>query len=322
MIEVERLSKYYGNFQALKEITFTVAKGEVLGFLGPNGSGKTTTMRILTCFFPPTSGTARVAGFDIIDQPLEVRKRVGYLPETVPIYPEMRASDFLSFVAEVKGLRGKEKKGRVAETMELCGIDKEYDKYLGRLSKGYRQRVGIAQALIGKPEVLILDEPTIGLDPAQIKEVRGLIKNLGGERTVILSTHILPEVSITCDRVIIIHDGRLVALDTPENLMKELQKSTKTYLKIDGPKKEVIENLQGLKGIISIEEKETTSDREFALLVDMEKDSTVSKEISLLLVQKGYGLLEMRPVLMSLEEVFLKIITDEEVFKDEHHNHI
>ena len=216
MIKVENLTKSYGNFQALKGVSFTVKKGEILGFLGPNGAGKTTTMRILTCFFPATSGKASIAGYDVFEESLEVRKRIGYLPENVPLYPEMKVTDYLKFVAGVKGVSRKAINERVSVVMEECVLTHMSHKLVGQLSKGYRQRVGIAQALVNEPDVLILDEPTVGLDPKQIIEIRKLIKGLAGRRTVILSTHILPEVSMTCQRVIIINDGRVIASDTPK----------------------------------------------------------------------------------------------------------
>ncbi len=223
MIEVEHLTKHYGPVTAIRELSFRVEQGEILGFLGPNGAGKTSTMRILTGFMPASSGRAMVAGYDVFTQPLEVRKRVGYLPENVPLYHEMTVNGYLRFVAEVKGVTRRERTSKVGAVMELCGVRDMARRLIGHLSKGYRQRVGLAQALLNDPPVLILDEPTVGLDPRQIVDIRQTIKNLRHDHTVILSTHILPEVSMTCDRVVIINGGQVVAIDTPENLMERTQ---------------------------------------------------------------------------------------------------
>jgi ABC-2 type transport system ATP-binding protein len=230
MIEVENLTKYYGEIRGIEGVSFLIEKGEIVGFLGPNGSGKTTTMRILTCFFPPTSGRAKVAGYDVTAHSREVRRRIGYMPETVPLYPDMKVKTYLTFVAEAKRMDVQLRKKKMGMIMEQCGIEHVSHRLVGNLSKGFRQRVGLAQALINDPEVLILDEPTIGLDPKQVVEIRDLIKDLAGERTIILSSHVLPEVSMTCERVIIIHEGRVVAVDTPDNLMARLQKTVKTEL--------------------------------------------------------------------------------------------
>jgi len=310
MIEVEDLTKYYGNYQALKGITFRVEKGEILGFLGPNGAGKTTTMRILTCFFPATSGTARVAGFDVFEEPLEVRKRVGYLPENVPLYRDMRVAEYLTFAGGVKGVDRREMKDRVKKVMDECGLIEVSHKLIGELSKGYRQRVGLAQALVNDPEVLILDEPTIGLDPKQIIEIRWLIKNLAGKRTIILSTHILPEVSMTCQRVIIINEGRLVAVDTPQNLISQLQGGERIVLKVDGPSREVVKGLQGIKGVKKVEGGEG-GDGINDYTVEIEKGMEMRREIPATIVTKGWGLLEMRTQEMSLEDIFIKLVTKE-----------
>src|ERR1700741_3843209 len=223
MIKVQELTKRYARTVAVDQISFEVAKGQIVGFLGPNGAGKTTTMRMLTCFLPPSSGTANVAGFDVLEKPLEVKRRIGYLPETPPIYPEMETSEYLKFVGKLKGLRGADLQKRVDYVCERCAIVDVKSKLLGKLSKGYRQRVGLAQAIIHNPDVLILDEPTAGLDPHQILETRDLIKSLAGNHTIILSTHILPEVEQTCERVIIIAKGKLVAMDTVQNLTSRLR---------------------------------------------------------------------------------------------------
>src|SRR5712664_2700781 len=233
MITVKELTKRYARNTAVDNISFEVRKGQIVGFLGPNGAGKTTTMRVLTCFLPPTSGSATVAGFDVLEQPLEVKRRIGYLPESPPLYPEMATTEYLTFVGQLKGLSGADLRKRVDAVCDRCAIADVKTKLLGRLSKGYRQRVGLAQAIIHNPDVLILDEPTAGLDPKQIIETRNLIKELAGNHTIILSTHILPEVSQTCDRVVIINKGRVVAEDTPQNLTARLRGSETLYVQVD-----------------------------------------------------------------------------------------
>src|SRR3990167_5588858 len=255
MIEVENLTKYYGNYYALKGVTFSVAKGEILGFLGPNGAGKTTTMRILTCFFPATGGKARVAGFDVFEEPLEVRKRIGYVPENVPLYKDITVEDYLEFAAGIKGVGRRDVKNAVTKVMDECVLTDVSYKFIGELSKGYRQRVGLAQALVNDPEVLILDEPTIGLDPKQIIE----IKNLAGRRTVILSTHILPEVSMTCHRVVIINDGRVIAVDTPQNLTSRVTGANRFLVKIEGPSQHVIKEIESINGVEKVIRKDTSA---------------------------------------------------------------
>src|SRR4029434_4174608 len=244
MIEVDHLSKYYGPVTAIRDLSFSVAQGEILGFLGPNGAGKTTTMRILTGFMPASSGRAVVAGYDVFAQALEVRQLVGYLPENVPLYREMTVSSYLHFVAEVKGITRRERPRKVGEVMELCGVHEMERRLIGNLSKGYRQRVGLAQALLNYPPVLILDEPTVGLDPRQIHEVRELVKDLAGQHTVVLSTHILPEVEQTCHRVIIIDRGKIVAVDTPEQLRAQVQGSERITIEVQGPESEVTAKLK------------------------------------------------------------------------------
>ncbi len=233
MIQVEGLSKNYARNVAVNNISFSVEKGDIVGFLGPNGAGKTTTMRMLTCFMPPTSGKATVAGFDVFEQPFEVKKRIGYLPETPPLYPEMSVTDYLTFVARLKNVPSSELKNRVEQVMERCAVHDVKSKLISKLSRGYRQRVGLAQAIIHNPDVLILDEPTSGLDPKQITETRELIKNLSGEHTIILSTHILPEVEAVCRKVIIINKGRLVATDSVENLKTQAGTSNAVQVNVD-----------------------------------------------------------------------------------------
>lgn len=311
MIEVEGLTKYYGNYHALKGITFSVNKGEILGFLGPNGAGKTTTMRILTCFFPPTNGKARVAGFDVFEEPLEVKKRIGYLPENVPLYKDMTVEDYLAFAAGIKGVGSKNIKATVDKVMNECVLTDVSYKFIGELSKGYRQRVGLAQALVNDPEVLILDEPTIGLDPKQIIEIRKLIKNLAGRRTVILSTHILPEVSMTCQRVVIINDGRVVAVDTPQNLTSTIHGANRFSVKIDGPPQYVIKELEAIQGVEKVIKKDASASGIGEYIVESIKGRDIRKEIAPCIVNKGWALLELKPHEMSLEDIFVKLVTKE-----------
>lgn len=314
MIEVKNLTKYYGEIKGIEDISFSIGKGEITGFLGPNGSGKTTTMRILTCFFPPTSGKATVAGYDVTESPIEVRKRIGYMPETVPLYPDMKVITYLNFVAEAKGMDKGNKKRKISEVMEQCGIEDVSHRLVGNLSKGYRQRVGLAQALINDPEVLILDEPTIGLDPKQVVGIRELIKNLAGERTIILSSHILPEVSMTCERVVIIHQGEIVAVDTPENLTEKLQKTSKISVQIEGIKQEVTAKLKTMPGVVAVLEKEEDPPGVFSYEIESEKEKEISGELSYLVYNNKWKLVEMRPVKMSLEDIFIKLVTEEEGF--------
>ncbi|MCI0371951.1 MAG: ABC transporter ATP-binding protein [candidate division NC10 bacterium] len=311
MIEVDGLTKFYGQKAAIEEVSFEVAKGEVVGFLGPNGAGKTTTMRILACFMPPTSGTARLAGLDIGKQSLEVRRRIGYLPESVPLYGDMTVRQYLTFAAEAKGVPRPERSGRVAGVMERCLIADVQERLIRNLSKGYRQRVGLAQALVGDPEVLILDEPTLGLDPKQIIEIRSLIRDMRGERTVILSTHILPEVSMVCQRVIIINDGRIVAVDTPENLNLRLQKSSRILLEVEGPAEDVRRTLAGVKGVLAVTPQEARDGRR-RFLVETDREQDLRKDLARAVANSGWGLTELRPVDLTLEDIFIRLVTREE----------
>jgi len=311
MIEVDSLSKYFGSIQAVRDISFKIDKGEIVGFLGPNGAGKTTTMRILTCFFPPTSGKARIAGYDIFKDPLEVRRKIGYFLEKAPLYPDMTVKSFLNFVAEVRGIGKSDKKQKITKVMGDCGIEQVASRLIGNLSKGYRQRVCLAQSLIHDPDVLILDEPTIGLDPEHVVEVRELIKDLGSERTVLLSSHILPEVSMICQRVIIIDEGKIIAEDTPQNLMDKLQTFSRTFVQIEGPSDSVLKELKKLSGILQVEEKGAVSQKVFSYLVEAKKDVDIGKAISSAVFKNNWGILEIRPVTMTLEEIFLKLVTEE-----------
>jgi ABC-2 type transport system ATP-binding protein len=305
MIEVENLTKRYGRHTAVDGVSFKVMKGEILGFLGPNGAGKTTTMRILTCYLPPTEGKARVAGFDVFEEPLEVKRRVGYTPETPPLYPDMSVVDFLDFCARIKGVPKASRKPRIAETVEKTRIGDAQNKLIGTLSKGYRQRVGLAQAILGNPEVLILDEPTAGLDPKQIIETRELIRGLGGEHTIILSTHILPEVSMVCGRVVIINKGRVVAEDTPENLTHRLRGAATLRLEVRGDAAAAAEAVQGVRGVAAVRAVGST------LEVDPEPGADVRPEVARAVVTRGLDLLSMQQVGMSLEDIFLHLTTTE-----------
>ncbi len=312
MIEIQNLTKYYGHIKAVENVSFTVQKGEILGFLGPNGAGKTTTMRILTGFFPPTEGRVKVAGFDITENPLEVKRRIGYLPENVSLYNDMRVIDYLNFVGKVKGIKKTKKlKKQVSNIVELCGITHVQKRTIGKLSKGYRQRVGLAQALLGEPEVLILDEPTVGLDPKQIVEIRKLIKELGGERTVILSTHILPEVQMICERVIIINEGKIAAIDTPDNLNRQLSKQLVISMEIEGETQKIINVLEGVEGVKEVKPK-TKKGKIKQVEVIASPDKDIRKELSQAVFENQLGLYGLKTVEMSLEEIFLKLVTQEE----------
>lgn len=303
MIDVEHITKRYGDFTALEDVTFHIGKGEVVGFLGPNGAGKTTAMRILTGFMPPTSGVARIAGYDVFYDSLEARRTIGYLPETVPLYPEMTVASYLGYMARLRGV--KNRADRVDAAMEATHLTDRADTIIAKLSKGYRQRVGLAQALVHDPEVLVLDEPTIGLDPKQIIEVRELIRELGQEHTVILSTHILPEVSQICTRVIIINEGRIVAEDTPEHLTTLMGGGERVLLQVRNPSDELPGTLQKIPGVVSVE-----SGPNGVYEVACTTGADCREEISRAVVSNDWGLLEMRPVSMSLEEIFLKLTTE------------
>lgn len=311
MIEAENLTKYYGMIPGIQDVSFSIKKGEIVGFLGPNGAGKTTTMRILAGFFPPSRGKAQVGGFDVFKDSLEVRKRIGYLPETNPIYTDMLVSEYLHFVSEIKGVPRKQRREKIKKVVDDCGIVEVEHRMIGKLSKGYRQRVGVAQALLNDPEVLILDEPTLGLDPKQIIEIRSLIKRLAGERTIILSTHILPEASMICQRVIIINEGRIVAEDTPQNLDAQLQKAARISVQVDGPHAEVIKALEKIKGVTQIIQQDKISDEVFNYIIESDKDIDVRKQTASIIHQKGWGLLELKSLRMSLEDIFIKLVTEE-----------
>jgi len=311
MIEVDSLTKRYGRATAVDSVSFRVEKGEILGFLGPNGAGKTTTMRILTCYLPPTEGTARVSGYDVFTQPLEVKRRVGYLPETPPLYPDMEVREYLEFCGRIKGVASPERRTKVDDAIEKCRVGDVRDTLISKLSKGYRQRVGIAQAILHNPDVLILDEPTAGLDPKQINETRDLIRGLGGEHTVILSTHILPEVSMTCGRVVIINKGRVVAEDTPENLTRRLKGAGTMRLEVRGDEASVLSTLRTVPGVLAAH---VRGGHDGALLFDVEADSgrDVRADLARAVVTGGHQLLGLQQMGMSLEEIFLHLTTTDD----------
>ncbi len=304
MIRVEELTKDYGLRRAIDSLTFSADKGEIVGFLGPNGAGKTTTMRILCGYMPPTSGKAEVAGFDVVEQSLEVRKRVGYLPETVPLYPDMSVFEYLKFMADLRKLP--EAEDRVDEVLELVHMEERADGYIGNLSKGLRQRVGLAQALLHHPEVLILDEPTIGLDPAQIIEVRNMIRAIGKERTVLLSTHILSEAQQVCDRVLIINKGHIVVEDTPDSLRSRLAGAQRVIVKVAGDADGLNSLLTSTAGVLQVGES-----KEGGLEIEVSPGKDIRPDIARSVVGAGYDLLELRPVGMSLEDIFLELTREE-----------
>jgi ABC-2 type transport system ATP-binding protein len=311
MIKVEGLTKRYARTVAVDNISFEVEKGQIVGFLGPNGAGKTTTMRVLTCFLPPTSGTANVAGFDVMEHPMEVKKRIGYLPETPPVYPEMEVAEYLTFVGQLKGISSADIRGRVDEAMGRCALGDVRAKLIGKLSKGYRQRVGLAQAIIHNPDVLILDEPTSGLDPKQIIEIRDLLKQLSGEHTIILSTHILSEVEHSCERVIIISQGKLVAIDSVNNLTNRLRGSEAVALEVESPNgspnpTEVQQRLEQVSGVSRVMMKDSRDSR---LIFEVEslQGRHIRADLARSVVNSGWNLNEMKSVGMSLEDIFLQL---------------
>ncbi|MGB6065032.1 MAG: ATP-binding cassette domain-containing protein [Desulfomonilaceae bacterium] len=311
MIEVEGLTKYYGRLAAINDVNFRVESGEIVGFLGPNGAGKTTTMRILTCFCPASAGEAHILGMDVRNESLKIRENVGYLPENIPLYDWMRVRAYLDFVARAKGVASANRSDEVDRVAESVGLAHAMDKIIRWLSRGYRQRVGLAQALIGDPPILILDEPTIGLDPKQIREIRHLIKSFSQNRTVILSTHILPEVSEVCDRVIIINKGSIVAEDSPQNLTRGHDKSSRTQIVVRAPADQVKLFLSALKGVRSVVPSGPATDGETEVVVETAADADVRPELARAILSKGWDLLELRPIHVSLEDVFIDLVTEE-----------
>src|SRR5712691_10145148 len=311
MIQVDHLTKRYGPVTAIEDVSFNVEKGQIVGFLGPNGAGKSTTMKILSCFMAASGGTARIAGFDVFSQSLEVRRRIGYLPENAPLYTDLPVAVYLDFVAEIKGVPRGSRRGRVADVMERCFITDMQHRLIGKLSKGYRQRVGLAQALLGDPEVLILDEPTIGLDPKQITEIRALIRSLAGQHTVILSTHILPEVSMVCDGVIIINHGRIVAQGTESELVQQAFPTARIEVRVTNASGDVAGALPAVPGVLAVQPLQSR-DGSAAFVVESSRGRDVSGELVKLVTSRGWELRELRQVGMSLEDVFLRVVAGEE----------
>jgi ABC-2 type transport system ATP-binding protein len=311
LISVRNLSKAFGRTLAVDDITFDVSKGEVLGFLGPNGAGKTTTMRILTCYLAPDKGTATLAGYDIRDDSLEVRRRVGYLPENAPLYHDMDVVSYLAFVAEVRGIQGFDAPQRIRKMIDTCGLDRVLGRNIGELSKGYKQRVGLAQTLIHDPDILVLDEPTTGLDPSQIIEIRELIKEMGKERTVILSTHILPEVEATCSRVLIINEGRIVASGTPRELQVKAGGEDNIYASINSGGQPADSKLAELRSVISVSRVEDAGAGYVRYLVKAGHDEDTGEAIFKMAVENNWKINELRRETLSLEDIFLKLTTKE-----------
>ena len=310
MIQATGLTHFYGPQPAIDEVTFNVKRGEILGFLGPNGAGKTTTMRILTGYMPPTHGQVTIGGHDVVKDSLEVRKLVGYLPETVPLYTEMPVTNYLRYMGSLRGMNNRDLKRRIPDVIELCRLNDYSKTIIGKLSKGYRQRVGIAQAILHEPELLVMDEPTIGIDPIQVVETRRLIQDLGKQQTVVLSSHTLPEVSMVCERVLIIHQGHIVAEDTPENLAQTLQGVDQLQVEINGPPREVTTALRNIEGVIDVNHR-NQPDKE-VYLVKSEEGLDLRDEISRVIVSNGWGLLSMQLMSMRLEDIFLRLTTDED----------
>ena len=310
MIEVQHLTKQYGNFTAVDDISFTVPRGEILGFLGPNGAGKTTTMRVLTGYMPPTEGKAIVAGYDVMEKPLEAKRRTGYLPETPPLYPDMTVREYLTFCARIKGVPSSDRKSRIGAVMDRTRIADMANRACGKLSKGYRQRVGLAQALLHNPDVLILDEPTAGLDPKQIIETRKLIRELAGDHTIVLSTHILPEVSQTCQSVVIINKGRVVAVDSVENLTARAGSTASVYVQVDAAGADPVPVLHAIPGVTGVQPV-GAADANGSFEVRSDADRDVRRDLAAAIVTRGWGLLELRRSRRSLEDVFLHLTTED-----------
>lgn len=315
MIELKNVTKVYGTRKAVDNISFSVDKGEIVGFLGPNGAGKTTTMKMITGYMPPTSGTIKIAGYDIVEQPIEAKKHIGYLPEVPPLYLDMTVEAYLHFVGGIKGVPPKKRREDVERIIHEVGLTDVRKRLIKNLSKGYKQRVGLAQAIIGDPDVLVLDEPTVGLDPKQIKEIRDIIKELGKKHTIILSTHILPEVSMVCDRVIIINKGKIVAIDKTENLSAALQNSRRYFIKVEGPYEEVVNSVKEIEGVTNVEA-EVDSDNTIKLTVESSADKDVRKDMFFAFAKKGFPILELKMLNYSLEEVFLELTTEEESYDE------
>ena len=312
MIELEQVTKYYGSFPAITDISFSVEQGEVLGFLGPNGAGKSTTMKIVTGYMPPSSGSVTVAGYDIVSESLSARRHIGYLPETVPLYTEMTVEDYLEFMGRIRGMSRKWMQERVPEAIDICRLGDYRSSLIGKLSKGFRQRVGIAQSILHDPDILIMDEPTIGIDPIQVVETRQLIKDLGGEHTLIVSTHILPEVSMICERVIIIHEGQIVAIDRPDNLASRLRGVERIELEVRGRRSAVETAIKGVDGVLEVETLPAAEENGASTYrVDARHGVDVRAQIAAAVVRNNCDLLRLEAQGMTLEEIFLRLTTEE-----------
>ena len=311
MIEVDKVTKYFGAFPAVTDISFHVEKGEILGFLGPNGAGKSTTMKIITGFLPLTTGKVTVAGYDIVDESLEARRHIGYLPETVPLYGDMAVEDYLTFMGSIRGMSRQRIRTRISDVIGICRLEDYQTTHISKLSKGFRQRVGVAQAILHEPDVLILDEPTIGIDPIQVVETRELIKSMGGDHTMIVSTHILPEVSMICDRVVIIHEGEIVAEDTPDNLGSRLRSGERIELDVKGRQADILRALRAVEGVQNVERR-SSGDGYSSYVVQAPLADDVRADLALAVVRGGWDLLRLQAVGMSLEEIFLRLTTSEE----------
>lgn len=311
MIEISNLTKRYGQIKAVNNISFTVEKGEILGFLGPNGAGKSTTMNIITGYIPANEGTVKVSGYDIMEQPKEVKKRIGYLPEHPPLYLDMTVNDYLSFVSDLKMVDKKKKWNQLSDIMDLVKIGDHRNRLIKNLSKGYKQRVGLAQSLVGSPDVLILDEPTVGLDPKQIIDIRKLIKALGKEHTIILSSHILPEVSAVCERIVIINKGEIAAVDTPDNLSKGLGTASKISATIAGPKNSILNYVKEIYGVKYVEPSVEKEKDVFNYIIESDKEIDIRRPLFFAMAKAGFPILELKSMNLSLEDVFLQVVTNE-----------
>lgn len=311
MIQIQNLTKTYGHIKAVDDVSFDVNSGEILGFLGPNGAGKTTTMNIITGYLPATEGKVTVCGFDVMEHPMEVKKRVGYLPEHPPLYNDMTVNEFMDFVMELKKVDKRKRKAQKIDIMEIVQISDVSDRLIKNLSKGYKQRVGLAQALVGNPEVLVLDEPTVGLDPKQIIGMRKLIKSLGKNHTVILSSHILPEVSAVCDRVVIINNGKIAAINTPEDLAKDIENAARISVTVSGPKNTILPKIKEISGVTSVEVSEEKSGGVVSYRVESEKEIDVRRTLFFAMAKLGFPIIEMKAVDMTLEDIFIKLVTVE-----------
>ncbi|MDQ7781083.1 MAG: ATP-binding cassette domain-containing protein [Planctomycetota bacterium] len=310
MIVVKSLSKWFGKLQALKEVSFEVAKGQILGFLGPNGAGKTTAMRVIACFFPPSSGIVTVGGFDCVRDSMEVRRRVGYMPENVPLYPEMRVSEYVRYRAALKGVPARDRTARVAEALDKCALGDVKNKVIGHLSKGYRQRAGIADALVSMPEVLILDEPTIGLDPGQIRQTRQVISELGGAHTVLLSTHILPEVEMICTHTVVINRGQIVASGSLKDLSAAHARNARIVVVVAGPSQQIAAELARVPGVANVESLRQLQAGAVSLTIEPSPDSDPRGELVKAIVARGWALKELRTEALTLEEIFVRIVAE------------